>query len=49
MRRGCERAELRTFDYQAPGFYKKLGYEEFHVSESYPRGHTRHYFRKALP
>jgi GNAT superfamily N-acetyltransferase len=48
IHRGCERAELRTFDYQAPGFYKKVGYEEFHVSENYPRGHTRHYFRKTL-
>jgi GNAT superfamily N-acetyltransferase len=46
--RGCERAELRTFDYQAPAFYKKLGYEEFHVSQDFPRGHTRHYFRKVL-
>lgn len=48
VRRGCERAELRTFDYQAPAFYKKVGYEELHVSQNFPRGHTRHYFRKSL-
>ena len=41
IRRGCARAELRTFDFQAPAFYKKLGYEEFLVSEDFPRGHTR--------
>ena len=48
FKRGCERAELRTFSYQAPEFYRKAGYEEFHVSENYPRGHSRHYFRKTL-
>lgn len=48
IRRGCVRAELRTFDFQAPTFYTKLGYEEFHVSQDFPRGHTRHYFRKEL-
>jgi GNAT superfamily N-acetyltransferase len=48
VRLGCARAELRTFDFQAPEFYKKLGYQEFLVSEEFPRGHTRYYFRKAL-
>jgi GNAT superfamily N-acetyltransferase len=48
VRRGCARAELRTFDFQAPGFYKKLGYEELYVSRDFPRGHCRHYFRKQL-
>jgi GNAT superfamily N-acetyltransferase len=48
VERGCERAELRTFDYQAPEFYKKLGYEEYLVAENWPRGHTRHFFRKPL-
>jgi GNAT superfamily N-acetyltransferase len=48
VRRSCEIAELRTFDYQAPEFYKRIGYEEFAVSENFPRGHTRHFFRKRL-
>jgi GNAT superfamily N-acetyltransferase len=46
--RGCELAELRTFEYQAPEFYKKIGYEEYHVAEGWPRGHRRHFFRKRL-
>jgi GNAT superfamily N-acetyltransferase len=48
VRRGCELAELRTFDYQAPEFYKKVGYEEYNVVEGWPRGHRRHFFRKRL-
>ena len=45
---GCVLAELRTFDYQAPEFYSKVGYEEYHVVEGWPRGHRRHFFRKRL-
>lgn len=48
LRRDCSVAHLRTFDYQAPGFYHRLGYEEYHIEEDWPRGHTRHYFRKSL-
>jgi GNAT superfamily N-acetyltransferase len=48
VRRGCEMAELRTFEYQAPDFYKKIGYEEYNVVDGWPRGHRRHFFRKRL-
>jgi GNAT superfamily N-acetyltransferase len=48
VKRGCELAELRTFEYQAPEFYKRLGYEEYNVVEGWPRGHRRHFFRKRL-
>lgn len=48
LKRGCELSELRTFEYQAPEFYKKVGYEEYHVVEGWPRGHRRHFFRKRL-
>lgn len=48
VRAGCELAELRTFDYQAPEFYRRLGYEEYHVVDGWPRGHRRHFFRKRL-
>ena len=34
--------------YQAPEFYKKLGYEEYAVVEDWPRGHSKHAFRKRL-
>jgi GNAT superfamily N-acetyltransferase len=48
INRSCEIAELRTFDYQAPEFYKKVGYEEYNVVNGWPRGHRRHFFRKRL-
>jgi GNAT superfamily N-acetyltransferase len=48
IKRGCVLAELRTFDYQAPEFYRKVGYEEYHVVDGWPRGHRRHFFRKRL-
>jgi GNAT superfamily N-acetyltransferase len=48
LARGCELAEVRTFEYQAPGFYVRLGYEEYHVVEGWPRGHRRHFLRKPL-
>ena len=46
--RGCTLVVLNTFDYQAPGFYAKLGYEEYAVVDDWPRGHTNHLFRKKL-
>jgi ribosomal protein S18 acetylase RimI-like enzyme len=46
--RGCYHAHLDTMSFQAPGFYRKLGYEEFGRLEDIPRGHSRIYFQKAL-
>jgi GNAT superfamily N-acetyltransferase len=45
--RGCHSAWLDTFSFQAPGFYKKLGYEEFGRLD-YPPDHCRHFMRKRL-
>ena len=39
---------LETFSFQAPGFYRKLGYSEFGRLDDYPPGHSRHYFLKSL-
>ncbi|MEM7424288.1 MAG: GNAT family N-acetyltransferase [Pseudomonadota bacterium] len=47
MRRGCTAAALDTYSWQAPGFYRKLGYVEFGRLD-YPNGTSRHYLRKAL-
>jgi hypothetical protein len=41
-------AMVDTFDFQAPGFYQKLGYVEWGVLEDFPGGHRRIYFRKDL-
>jgi len=45
--RGCHSAWVDTFSFQAPGFYQKLGYEEFGRLD-YPPDHQRHFLRKRL-
>ena len=45
---GATRSFLDTMSFQAPGFYRTSGYEEFGSIEGYPGGVTRHWFTKAL-
>ncbi len=45
-RAGCHGAWLDTF--QASGFYRAQGYEEFGSLEDYPPGQSRHFLRKRL-
>jgi len=45
---GCENSYLDTFSYQAPGFYKKLGYVVFGDLKDFPTGHSRIFLRKRL-
>ena len=42
------RSYLDTMSFQAPGFYRACGYEEFGSIDGYPKGVTRHWFTKAL-
>ncbi|WP_339488398.1 GNAT family N-acetyltransferase [Pseudomonas sp. EL_65y_Pfl2_R95] len=44
----CVGIWLDTFDFQAPDFYKALGYTEFGQLEDFPPGHKRYYFKKHL-
>jgi GNAT superfamily N-acetyltransferase len=44
--RGCVGAWLDTYAFQAPGFYKKHGYEVFGMIENHPRGSHRNFFKK---
>ncbi|MBK5350971.1 GNAT family N-acetyltransferase [Pseudomonas sp. TH41] len=44
----CVGIWLDTFDFQAPGFYKKLGYSELGQIVDYPPGHKRFFFQKRL-
>ncbi|MGE8187494.1 GNAT family N-acetyltransferase [Pseudomonas sp. NPDC086278] len=44
----CVGIWLDTFDFQAPEFYKKLGYSELGQITDYPPGHQRFFFQKRL-
>ena len=48
IERGCTRAWLTTFSFQAPEYYPKLGYETFAVLEDHPLGHRHHFLQKRL-
>lgn len=47
VRRGCTRAALDSYSWQAPGFYERLGYRCFGTL-GYPNGTRRHWFVKEL-
>jgi ribosomal protein S18 acetylase RimI-like enzyme len=47
-KRGIRHVFLNSFSFQAPGFYKKLGYKEFGRLGNLPGGHTRHWLKKTL-
>ena len=44
----CVGIWLDTFDFQAPEFYKRLGYSELGQIADYPPGHKRFFFQKRL-
>jgi GNAT superfamily N-acetyltransferase len=44
----CVGIWLDTFSFQAPAFYKKMGYSELGQIVDYPPGHRRHFFQKRL-
>ncbi|MDG5801991.1 GNAT family N-acetyltransferase [Streptomyces ossamyceticus] len=46
--RGCHSSRLETWDFQAPDFYKKLGYEVVCVIPDYPPGVTEYTLTKRL-
>lgn len=46
--RGCGAARLETWDFQAPGFYKKRGYDVVCVIPDYPPGVTEYTLTKRL-
>jgi GNAT superfamily N-acetyltransferase len=47
-RRGCREMQLDTHSYQAPGFYRRLGYAEIGELPGWPGAFPRTFFRKAL-
>jgi GNAT superfamily N-acetyltransferase len=47
--RGCDRIFLDTFSFQAPLFYKKLGYEVIAAVEGFPRSpHSEYHLKKTF-
>jgi len=46
--RNCIGIWLDTFSFQAPGFYKRLGYTEFAEMTDYPPGSSRFFLQKRL-
>ncbi len=48
LRRGCKNVILYTIEFQAPGFYRRLGYEEFGRIASGPAEQARVFFKKEL-
>lgn len=47
-RRGCRWSKLNTWDFQAPDFYLRCGYQEYGRELDYPPGHTNFLLRKDL-
>jgi hypothetical protein len=47
-RRGAKNVYVDTFSFQAPEFYKKIGYREFGRLKDFPVGHHRSWLTKAL-
>lgn len=48
LARGCHGAWLDTFEFQARGFYERLGYTCFGELNEYPPGFSRYFLRKTL-
>jgi hypothetical protein len=46
--RGCHSAWLDTFEFQARGFYERIGYVCFGNLADYPVGFSRFFMRKSL-
>lgn len=46
--KNCVGIWLDTFDFQAPAFYRRLGFTECGQIDDYPPGHQRFFFQKRL-
>ena len=46
--RGCRAIRVHTYSFQAPDFYRHLGYEEIGYAEDTPIGYGEHFYAKRL-
>lgn len=46
--KGCKLIHLDIWNFQAPDFYKKHGFEIFGTLEGFPEGTKRHFLRKMI-
>jgi len=47
-KRGCHHVHLDTFNFQAPEFYRKLGFKRFGVLKPFPKGSKRYFLYKKI-
>ena len=47
-KRNCRFAFVNTYQFQAPAFYQKNGYQEVFILKDYPYTGQRHYYQKDL-
>jgi GNAT superfamily N-acetyltransferase len=48
IRRGCRHSQLETHDFQALGFYQKLGYVVFAQLDDFPPDHIKYFIKKEV-
>lgn len=48
LSKGIHHIKLETADFQALGFYQKLGYSVYGELENYPIGHKNYYLKKVV-
>jgi ribosomal protein S18 acetylase RimI-like enzyme len=46
--RGCQYVLVKTWDFQARGFYERLGFHVVGELHDYPPGHSLYWMRKGL-
>jgi ribosomal protein S18 acetylase RimI-like enzyme len=47
-KRGCQYVHLDTFSFQAPQFYRKLGFKRFGSLKPFPKKSTRYFLYKKI-
>ncbi|OJJ23979.1 hypothetical protein BKI52_04455 [marine bacterium AO1-C] len=48
LKNNCQKAQVKTFSFQAKPFYEKLGYRVVGELQDYPPGHSLYWLEKIL-